>query len=94
MAKLTTSITFIINAPENPIVLAKSTITGTVGVALSDNIGISGGNGGPYQVTVGDPTQLPAGVSLNSDGSVTGTPTAATPAGGVSVGITVADSNG
>ena len=90
VAKLTTTITFVISPAQNPIVVGKSTISGTVGVALNDNIGISGGNGGPYSVA-SDPSQLPPGVTLNQDGSVVGTPTQA---GTFPVGVTIADSDG
>jgi Putative Ig domain len=71
--------------------LTKSDFTGKVGVPLSDNLGITGGTGGPYSVVDTDVTQLPPGITIDSTGAVAGTPTKE---GSYSVGISVSDANG
>jgi hypothetical protein len=85
------TLTFTITPAEGALQLAKTNFSGVVGQPISDNLGISGGNGGPYTVTEVDSTQLPPGVTIDSTGAVGGTPTQD---GVFSVGVSVADSDG
>lgn len=78
-------------APLPPIQLTTSAFSGVVGVPESGSLGPEGGAGGPYVVTVDPTTPPPAGVSIDAQGNVTGTPTVA---GTTSVNVTVADSQG
>lgn len=63
-------------------------ITGVVGQALPAAVA-HGGSGAPYVYS--GATGLPAGVSMNANGSFTGDPTTA---GTYTVTVTVADSQG
>uniref|UniRef100_Q01RC5 Ig family protein n=1 Tax=Solibacter usitatus (strain Ellin6076) TaxID=234267 RepID=Q01RC5_SOLUE len=76
-------------APAALTVTTTSLPGGTVGTAYQQTLGASGGSGGnTWSVTAG---ALPAGVSLASDGSITGTPTTA---GTASFTVQVKDSSG
>lgn len=85
------TLTFEIAPQVQPIVLGKTDFQGTVGSPENDSISPSGGDGGPFTTNVPDPTQIPPGVVIGSDGSITGTPTKD---GNFSVNIEVADKNG
>jgi hypothetical protein len=78
-------------APPPPIQLATTSFNGVVGVPESGSLGPSGGNGGPFVVTVDPTTPLPDGVTIDAQGTVAGTPTVA---GSTSVNVIVADSQG
>jgi large repetitive protein len=60
-----------------------------VGVAATGNVATGGQ--GPYQVTVKDPAQVPPGMAIANDGTVSGTPT--TP-GTYTVPVDVVDAQG
>ncbi|WP_406191261.1 putative Ig domain-containing protein [Streptomyces sp. NBC_01017] len=67
---------------------------GTVNSPYADGNGVTlaaAGGSGPYKYSV-PPGSLPAGLSLSEAGELTGTPTAATAAGGSTFTITVTDS--
>lgn len=84
LATITGTITFNVEAP-----LALNTPEAeVVGVASTGNVA-SGGQP-PYTVTVTDPSQLPPGVSIGPDGTVSGTPT---DAGTFNVPVSVQDSS-
>lgn len=85
----TFTITFVIAPAPQPLAIANSTFTGTVGTSISGTLGITGG-APPYTVNA-DPAALPPGVTLDGTGNVGGTPTTE---GTTSVPITVADSQG
>lgn len=90
LLKAAFTLTFKIAPAENQIAISQSEFDGTVGAALSGNVGMSGGNGA-LSMNVPDPTQIPPGVSLDANGNVSGTPTAA---GTFEVGVEVSDSQG
>jgi uncharacterized protein YhjY with autotransporter beta-barrel domain len=52
---------------------------GTRNIAYSQNVGATGGTGGPYTFTISGGA-LPAGLTMNSAGLISGTPTTAGPA--------------
>jgi hypothetical protein len=89
----TVTITFNITLPPVPVVTA-STFTGTVGTAFSNNL-VATNSPTSYTKTGG---ALPPGLSMNSSGIITGTPTSAGPytiivtatnAGGTSDAVTI-----
>ena len=82
-------ITFTENAAVPPITLTTTAFTGTVGTPETGSPGPAGGAGGPFVVTVDPTTPLPAGLTMDASGNITGTPTAA---GTTSVNVNVADS--
>jgi hypothetical protein len=76
-------------APAALTVMTAALPGGTVGIAYQQSLGASGGSGGNvWSLTAG---ALPAGLSLGSDGSITGTPAAA---GTASFTVQVKDSSG
>lgn len=83
------NVTVTVSAPTLAFTPAPGALTGgTVNVAYSQTISVSGGNG-PYSYSA---TGLPAGLSINaSTGAVTGTPTTA---GSYNVTVNVTDANG
>ena len=93
MAKGTFTVVFTVEpAPPPPLSVASPEDLGTVGGQLAEaKVAISGGVP-PYAVSVDSASApLPAGISIGSDGSITGT---ATEAGSFSVTLDVADSVG
>jgi hypothetical protein len=85
------TITFTEVNPVQPIQLTTSAFNGIVGTPESGALAPTGGSGGPYVVTVDPTTPPPPGITIGSDGTISGTPTAA---GSTSVNVTVADSQG
>lgn len=62
-------------APSQPPTAGKTTFSGQVGVAFSDNAQLS-----PPGTTVSgiaDPSTIPPGLTINTDGSISGTPSSA-----------------
>jgi sugar lactone lactonase YvrE len=59
--------------------MAPTSVTGTVGSPLSVRLNAGGGSG-PYTWSLAPGTTLPTGLSLSSDGVISGTPTAASTA--------------
>lgn len=86
--KATFTITFTEAAP---IALTTSAFSGTVGLAETGALAPTGGSGGPFVVTVDPTTPLPAGLVMDSTGTISGTPATA---GSTSVNVVVADSQG
>lgn len=86
------TVTFTEVAPVPPITLTTTAFSGIVGSPESGSLGPQGGNGGPYTVTVDPATPLPDGVTMDSAGNISGTPT--TPVDALPVNVTVADSQG
>lgn len=68
------NITIGLGAPPSIILTPTSLATGSVGTSYSQQITASGGNGGPYTYT-GQSGSLPAGMTLQSNGLISGTPT-------------------
>jgi CshA-type fibril repeat protein len=76
-------------APYAVPVIATTTTPGVVNLPYAESLSIAGGVG-PYTWSVSNGT-MPAGLTLNADGSITGTPTAL---GSSIVTVMVMDSNG
>lgn len=74
--------------PDLPISVSAGSLTGTVGQPVTGTASATGGNGGPYTFTA---ENLPGGISVSSDGVITGTPAEA---GTGSFTMTAADSTG
>lgn len=90
MAKQHFNITFHVNNP--PIILGNpGPFSVQNGHAISTNLAPEGGAGGPFTATLDDPTQLPPGITVSPDGTISGTATAA---GDFAVGVTIADKQG
>ena len=87
-ASVTVNVTFTVNAAPVVLSIAAPPVM-TVGTPSSITLAASGGSA-PYQFTLTSGT-LPAGLTLNADGTVTGTPSAA---GSTTVTITVTDNAG
>lgn len=85
----TASRSFSINVIALPSITTSSLSTGTVGAAYSASIGATSGSGSGYTFAVTGGS-LPSGLSLASNGSITGTPTTA---GAATFTVTVTDSN-
>ncbi|MCU1305192.1 MAG: hypothetical protein JWQ87_5476 [Candidatus Sulfotelmatobacter sp.] len=85
------TITFTETLPVAPIQLTTSAFSGIVGQPETGSLAPTGGNGGPYTVTVDPTTPLPDGIVLDAQGNVSGSATAA---GSSSVNVLVADSQG
>ena len=64
----------VIPQPAVPIVVSGTAPDGEVGVPYTYTFTATGGNGGPYTWTLASGS-LPAGLSLSTGGSITGTPT-------------------
>lgn len=86
--QINATITFTIEPATPPLQVGNTTFTGKVGEAITGNLNINGGTP-PYNVAVNDPSLLPPGVTVATDGAVSGTPTQD---GVFNVGITVSDS--
>ena len=86
--QITATITFNITAA--PLAVTMTTFNDTVGTPATGTLGVTGGTP-PYVVAVTDPTKLPPGITIATDGDVSGTPTAS---GTFSVPVTVTDAAG
>lgn len=82
------NITIGLGAPSSITLTPTSLPSGSVGTSYSQQITASGGNGGPYTFT-GQSGSLPAGMTLQSNGLISGTPTE-----GGSFPLTIAASDG
>lgn len=89
-AKFVITFTEVVAVP--PIILTTTSFSGIVGTPESGSLGPTGGNGGPYTVTVDPTTPLPDGVLMDAQGNISGTPTTAV--SNLPVNVTVADSQG
>jgi hypothetical protein len=75
-------------APLPPVQITTTSVpNGTVGVFYAAQIGVTGGNGGPYTFSAAG--GLPPGLQVSNSGQVQGTPTAPGP---FSFGVTASDS--
>lgn len=92
MAKGAFTVVLTVEAATVPLAIQTTEDLGTVGETSLANPGliITGGTP-PYTVSVADATQLPPGVTVNTDGSFSGLPTQA---GSYTVTVDVADSIG
>ncbi len=86
------TLTLAVNAPSTPVLITSSLATGTVGTPYTQSLSAINGTGSYNFSAAGSPNPLPSGLSLSSQGVISGIPTVS--ASGTQITFQVSDGVG